>query len=279
MRKTTHEIEGGRKLYLYSFGEDAASKRQRGFWNAVGKAWRTEGAAIEEWLEPVTKAMNDRLGDRQRLALDLGCGGGSMKLPPKWRVFGIDPAAEMLCPGKSIHGDGSAMPIQDASFDAVVSRLAVMLAPDPLQVFREVRRVLRMGGTFTFSVWAEGEANLWSSAAEDVLKAELSIRDPLPNEPSANRLASKTEVAELLSTAGLKLLSSEAVTVPYLARKDPKDCFNFLVTFMGPIKTMFAKVPEDRKQEVRERAEKALGEVSRDGLVWVHHAEREVLLD
>jgi SAM-dependent methyltransferase len=279
LKKTTHEIEGGRKLYLYTFGEDAASKRQRGFWNAVGEAWRTESEAVEEWLEPVTKAMNDRLGDRQRLALDLGCGGGSMKLPPKWRVVGVDPAAEMLCPGKAIQGDGMALPIQDASFDAVVSRLAVMLAPDPVQLFREVRRVLRMGGTFTFSVWADSESNRWSSAVEDVLKAELSIRDPLPSEPSAYRLASKPEVAELLTAAGLKLLFSEQVPVPFLSRKDPKDSFNFLVTFVGPIKTMFAKVSEDRKPEIRRKVEAALDEVSRNGLVWVHHAEREVVLD
>ena len=279
MRKTTHEIEGGRKLYLYSFEGNPAAERQRRFWNAVGEAWRTDSAAIEAWAEPMTRAIHAKIGDRPGLALDVGCGCGSMPLPPSWRVFGVDPAVEMLQPGRAVNGDPAAMPFQDASFDAVVSRLAIMLAPDPVAAFKEVRRVLRMGGTFTFVVWAERDANRWSSAVEDILKAELSIRDPLPTEPSAYRLASPTEVGELIAASNLRLLSSEQVSVPYFANQTPEATFDFMLKFIGPVRTMFEKLSHDRKEPIRSRIVSELGEVSRTGLIWVHHAEREVRFD
>lgn len=265
-------------MYLYSFGDPAAD-RQRKFWNSVGEAWRNEGDEIERWAEPMTRAIHAKIGDHPRRALDLGCGGGSMKLPPLWRTYGVDPAAEMLTPGKTVQGDSQALPIQDASFDAVVSRLAVMLDSNPSAVFREVRRVLRMGGTFTFVVWDKPEANTWVSAAEDILKGELSIRDPMPTEPSAYRLACASEVAKLLAGARLRLLSSEQALVPFFSRLTPEATFDFLLKFVGPVRSMFMKLADERKEGVRAEVVAALSGVSRNGSAWVHHAERAVVLD
>lgn len=279
MKKTTHEIEGGRKLYMYSFGADPTAERQRRFWNSVGDAWKSESAEIEEWLQPLTAAIHSRIGDYPRRALDVGCGSSSMPMPSRWTTFGIDPAVEMLVPGKTVHGDPAAMPLQDATFDAVVSRLSVMLASEPVVVFKEIRRVLRMAGTFTFAVWADRASNAWSDAVEDEFRQELGIREPLPGEPSAYRLASKSEVQDMINKAGMRLLSSDQVTLPYLARLSPEVAFEFLRKYVGPIKTMYEKLPEERREPFVARVVARLAATKRDGLAWVHHAEREVKFD
>jgi len=49
--------------------------------------------------------------------------------------------------------DGTALPFDDGSFDAVLCQFGVMFYPDKELGYREAARVLRPGGTFIFSVW------------------------------------------------------------------------------------------------------------------------------
>ncbi len=49
-----------------------------------------------------------------------------------------------------VHGVGEALPLADASVDAVVSTLALCSVADQAQTLKEIRRVLRPGGKFVF---------------------------------------------------------------------------------------------------------------------------------
>lgn len=274
MKQETYEIESGRKLYMYSFDNQSA-ERQRRFWNSVGGAWRKEQDTIEEWTEPVTGAINDRIGNYPCRALDLGCGPRPMPLGDKWRVFGVDPAAEMMTGNRSIQADSHSLPFQDASFDAVVSRFALMLDDDPLLAFREAHRILRLGGTITLAVWEAPEKNTWVSAAESVLTDALGIRKPSPTEPSAYRLADPAEVKALLSAAGFRITHTDSIHLPYFAQRTAEETFEFLVRFIGPIRTMFEKIPPENRDALHAKAVAVLAEVSRNGTAWVYHAIRE----
>ena len=50
-----------------------------------------------------------------------------------------------------------ALPFEDASFDAVTIGFGMPHLPDPPAAMAEVRRVLRPGGRFAYSVWQEAE--------------------------------------------------------------------------------------------------------------------------
>lgn len=264
---------------MYSFaGGDPAKDRQRRFWATVGDAWKNEPDPIEKWMQPITEAMNRQLGDRPQLALDLGCGARSMELPARWRALGVDPVAEILVQGKSLQGSSQSLPFQDASFDAVVSRMSVMLDSNPSQVFNEVNRALRMGGKFVFSVWDREELNMGTTAIEQILRRELGIRRPGPTEPSAFRLADTDEVTQLLREAKFSGHTYERVQVPYLASITPEESFEFIMKYIGPIRMMFDKCPDESKEPMREEIVGALSSVNRVGNAWVHRVEKEVKL-
>lgn len=54
---------------------------------------------------------------------------------------------------RTIEGDAEALPFPDASFDAVVSAVGVMFAPDHDRTASELMRVCRPGGTIALANW------------------------------------------------------------------------------------------------------------------------------
>ncbi len=101
---------------------------------------------------------------RDKTVVDLGCGGGFMAeamAKRGARVVGVDPATEALAAarhhaaeeGLAIdyrEGVGEVLPLDDASFDVVVSCDALEHVSDLAQVVAEVHRVLKPGGLFLF---------------------------------------------------------------------------------------------------------------------------------
>jgi len=101
--------------------------------------------------------------------LDLGSGGGldaflaAKQVGPTGHVIGVDMTSAMLerarrNAARSGHtnvdfreGRLEALPVDDASVDAVTSNCVINLVPDKGVVFREVARVLRTGGRLVIS--------------------------------------------------------------------------------------------------------------------------------
>ncbi len=73
--------------------------------------------------------------------------------------------------------DAMALPFDDASFDLVVCQFGIMFFPDKVWAAREVKRVLRPGGTFLFNTWAPLEANALARITHETV-TELLQPDP-----------------------------------------------------------------------------------------------------
>lgn len=122
---------------LLSFGRDAA--------------WKRDLIANLPDLQPAT-------------CLDLACGTGDLtralaKRFPRARVIGFDLTPAMLELAKRhtnnehIHyqqGDMQALPFANESMDVITGGYALRNAPDLALTLREIARVLRPGGTFSF---------------------------------------------------------------------------------------------------------------------------------
>lgn len=92
--------------------------------------------------------------------LDLGCGEGHNTQLCRDRgatMMGLDVAPSMVCAAvergfPAVRASGLALPFASAAFDFVTAFMSVMDMPDHARVFAEVRRVLRPGGFFQFSI-------------------------------------------------------------------------------------------------------------------------------
>ena len=135
-------------------------------------------------------ATYDRVGPRffshfgQRLAdfaqlgaglhvLDIAAGRGAVLVPTaqrvgaSGRVVGIDLSADMVRETSAdIHNagwrnvemrqmDAEHLEFPDAAFDRVVCGFALWFFPDPSSALREIRRVLKPGGFFALTTWAQ----------------------------------------------------------------------------------------------------------------------------
>ncbi len=127
----------------------------------------------------------------QRLAperiMDLGCGTGRVsealkRAFRKAQVIGMDSSGAMLAklrdrsgmlrPLRPVCSDYHALPFAENSADMVLSNLAIHWSAEPMEVFAEIRRVLKPDGMLLFSTLGPGTmaelAGAWAEVDEDV---------------------------------------------------------------------------------------------------------------
>ncbi len=101
-----------------------------------------------------------------RTGLDIGCGEGyntrlvarlgvrmaALDISQNFIRHALDPGEDDPPPIAYLVADGHRLPFSDGSFDFVTSFMCLMDSPDQERAFAEVRRVLRPGGFFQFSI-------------------------------------------------------------------------------------------------------------------------------
>ncbi|HET6644504.1 MAG TPA: class I SAM-dependent methyltransferase [Fimbriimonadales bacterium] len=266
LSKETLEISGGRKLYLYIVEDDSRTNRmQTKFWSAVSEEWRERSAEMEKWMAPITEALLSPFHYGGGRMLDIGCGPQSMQIPSTWSVTGCDIAAAMLPP---VVAAADRLPFASRSFDAAVSRCALMLAADAGRAISEMARVLRPGGIASFSVWGAAVENSWDHALLPVLERRFGLRAPDPRAPHAFRLGNPDEVFALLGGAGFGGITQRKIAVPFLSELSAQEAVRHLVAFVGPFRTVLSKFA-DQADAALQDAEQALAKVDRMGTAWV----------
>ncbi len=138
--------------------------------------WDKYVAAYEEVFEPFTLNFAARAIDRLDLlrghsVLDVGAGTGGAALEMAargMRVTAIDGSPCMIERIRARAGarglsldlramDGQALAFADASFDAALSVLGVILFPNATRGLAEMRRVVRSGGKVSLVTWTMPE--------------------------------------------------------------------------------------------------------------------------
>jgi len=116
--------------------------------------------AAEQCSGPIADAACVRAGDA---VVDICCGQGSVAeaLRAKGcKVTGLDFSPAMLDMARSrvpqatfVEGDAMELPFNAATFDAATMGFGILHVPDGAKAMAEVRRVLKPGGRFVYTLW------------------------------------------------------------------------------------------------------------------------------
>jgi ubiquinone/menaquinone biosynthesis C-methylase UbiE len=206
------------------------------------KAWSSgDYSAVAVRIPIISEKLADaadlRAGSR---VLDVAGGNGNTALAAARcgaHVTSLDYVPELLAgaaeraraehlPIDLVEGDAEDLPFEDASFDAVVSGVGVMFAPDQARAAAELVRVCRPGGTIALASWTpEGFiGGLFATTAKHV--------PPPPGVASPMRWGSEDTVEELLG-AGVSGLRAKRRT--FVFRFESAEAFvDFFRTHYGP---------------------------------------------
>lgn len=201
--------------------------------------------------------------------LDVGCGTGALcaaiidRCYPS-SVTGVEPSEGFLRTAKenlaglaALHqGSATAIPLDDASVDVVVSGLVLNFVPDQRAALREMARVTGGGGTVAAYVWDyAGKMELmryfWDVAVEldpDAAEMDEGVRFPLCR-PEA--------LEELFASAGLEEIEVTAIDIPTLFASFD-DYWQPFLGGQGPAPAYAMSLKETARARLRDRIRERL---------------------
>ena len=197
--------------------------------------------------ELLCEAADLRAGQR---VLDVACGSGNVALSAARRfcdAVGIDyvPAlierarerasAERL-PASFEVGDAEALPLENASFDVVLSVFGVMFAPDQERAAAELVRVCRPGGTIGLANWTPD--GMWGQ----LFKLHAKYLPPPEGVRPPPLWGTEARLRELFGDA-VQDLRVETRTALFRARS-PGHWFDFFKSHFGPTRKVMASLDE-----------------------------------
>jgi SAM-dependent methyltransferase len=191
------------------------------FWERAAEGWGRRAERIRDWGMPVSAALIDALALQPgQSVLELAAGPGDTGFL----------AAELVQPGGTVlSSDGAEAMVElaqsrartagidnvefrrlelewidlpTASVDAVLCRWGLMLVTDRQAAAREIRRVVRPGGSVALAVWDVPDLNPWATIPGRAMVELGHAERPDPDAPGMFRLAPAPRLRELLESAG-----------------------------------------------------------------------------
>lgn len=159
--------------------------------------------------------------------LDLGAGTGSLTLAaaarwPRARIVALDASGAMLDVARSriaetaleperfewLVADAADIPLDDGVVEVVASSFLLQLPADRPTVLREVRRVLRPGGSFSFVTWLADDLVVPADAAYHGFLGDIDDADDEDGlrSPRAGDYGSLEQAREELAAAGFEVV-------------------------------------------------------------------------
>ena len=230
------------------------------------------------WWAPVLRASAERVldalaphldGHAGTALLDVGTGTGTLAVAalerwPHLRVTGIDPSGGMLevasqtakerLPAAKARrfarriAPADEMPFADGAFDAAMSSFVLQLVPSRAAALREVRRVLRPGGTFAWVTWQRSERAYEPDRVANEVLDEFGFDPPEPDARPGD-IASPEAAALAMRRAGFRNVRAWAGECEY--PWDARGYLAFLTEFDE--ESLFAELEADERARIERR--------------------------
>jgi ubiquinone/menaquinone biosynthesis C-methylase UbiE len=240
-------------------------------WESVADAWEANRQRVFEFFRTASDWLVKAIGPRPgQVVLDVAAGPGETgfviaeAVAPEGRVISSDLAPTMVAAarrGATARGltnvdcqvmDAQALDLDDDSVDAAISRLGLMLVPDPAAAFRELRRVVRAGGTVAYVVIGTPDQNQWMALMMGALMQNG--HQPVTGNPfelgGPFGLSSPDVNAEMLRAAGFVDIQIEQIT-DAMKVVDADDYWVTQSSLAGPVKATIEQLTEAEQATLR----------------------------
>lgn len=224
----------------------AIKSRQQQTWSSGD--YHVIATRIAPMAELLCDAADLRAGDR---VLDIACGSGNATIAAArcgCDVTGIDYVPELLDRARAraaaegleatfIEADAEALPFPDSSFDAVISVVGVMFAPNQERAAAELVRVCRTGGTIALANWVPD-----GFIGELLRTVGKHVQPPAGLKPPP-LWGTEERVRELLGDRVSSLTPKRRAFV--FRFRSPEDLVDTFRTYYGPTLKAFEALEED----------------------------------
>jgi SAM-dependent methyltransferase len=146
-----------------------------------------------------------------------------------------------------IEADAEQLDFETESFDAIVSRAALMFLPDVAETLTRLRSFLKPGGRLAASVW--GDRNkVQFAAAGSIIATELGLPPQPPGQPGIFALADPCHLEKLVLEAGFRDVETGVLAVIFEIQTPAQ-----FTEFIRDVAPTFNALLKDRTADVRER--------------------------
>jgi len=248
-------------------------------WDKSASGWNDNGGLIRTWLHLPTDAMLVMADLRPGMrVLDVAAGAGDQSLDIAERVgasgsvLATDISPSILACARAnaaaqghrnietCVADAEDLGVEDASFEAAICRLGLMLLPDPGRGLAEMHRALRPGGKASTMVFSSPDRNpcLGILVSTAMKYAGFPPRDPY--QPGGLMSLGKPGLIDkLFCAAGFCEVSTTKVAAP-MRLPSLGHYLHFIRTSASPILQIIAGMDDGKKSAVWAEIEDRLGE-------------------
>jgi SAM-dependent methyltransferase len=236
----------------------AATRQQ---WDGCAEGWNHHAPRIRAWLAVATEAMLDMAGVAPGLrVLDVAAGSGDQTLDiaarvgPQGCVLATDLSPAILALAQrnaaqaghaQVHvqvADGENLPVDDASFDAVVSRLGLMFFPDAQRGVHEMHRALKPGGRVCVMVFADPAHNPCVTTIMSTALKHAGLPPLDPFQPGGVlSLGGPGRVDSMFQRAGFRDVATTRIDAPFRL-PSVHDYLAFIRDSASPVTSILSKL-------------------------------------
>lgn len=190
--------------------------------------------ALLDPLDPVIDA-----GAREVVDVGVGTGNLAFAALARWphvRVTGIDASREMVRAVDALADDrltgadrarfetriafAAELPFDDASVDLAISSFVLQLVPNRAKALREIRRILRPGGTLAYVTWLADRSVFAPDRVFDALLDEFGFDEEAGTDDRPGDLPSVERAAAELRRAGFRNVTARSAELTYAFTPD-----------------------------------------------------------
>ena len=245
-------------------------------WQEAADAWYRWSGVLHEWLGPSTDKMLELAGiTTGNHVLDIAAGAGeqsitaAQKVGPSGYVLATDISSNILDYAQKMARDnglknietrvmdGENLELDDATFDAVISRVGLIYFPDQQKALKEMLRVLKPGGKIAAIVYSTPDKNKFFSIPVSIIRNRAKLPPPLPGQPGPFSLGTDGTIEKAFTDAGFINVKSERVDSP-LNLASAAECVRFEKESFGALHQMLSTLSDTEKESVWHEIENEL---------------------